>query len=279
MRRHLVRSRVLEPTGPREAKIRVANFYLNANGTPGAALDFYDTGHPSNNDKPLISGLAYGQISRYVSPREEGPPSEFTGADYGQLYIFPHGCKTFGGSVDGMQSGTNITNVGWVKGQQETLVLGDDDGLQPQPSSQAVEEVEPAHYGQSEIIKATSGKGVLVVNTFGLISNTGKYPGVSLRIDGSCVDDVLVGGQSPSNGTIPALVSGYAAANFPLALGTHTLNIVSDPAPGAGILQKPCDNAPAQSTTVVKVTSRPTVIVFYYGSDPHHVRVLVSTIG
>ena len=151
-----------------------------------------------------------------------------------------------------MQSGTNITQTGWVKGQQETLVLGDGpDGLQSEPASQTLSEVEPAHYGPSEIIKDSKGKGVLVVNTFALTSNTGKYPGVSLRIDGSCADEVLVGGQSPSNGTIPALVSGYAAANFPLALGTHTLNIVADPAPGEGILQKPCDSAPAQSTTVV----------------------------
>ena len=88
-----------------------------------------------------------------------------------------------------------------------------------------------------------------------------------------------VGGQSPVNGTTPALMSDYAAANFSLPLGSHTLNVVADPGPGAAFLQKPCDTAPAQSTTVVKVTAQPTAIVFYYGADPHHVRVLVSKIG
>jgi hypothetical protein len=92
----------MEPTGPPTGKIRVANFYLNAKGLPGATLDFYDTSRPSKSDKPLISGLKYGEISAYVSPRAAGPLSDFTGADYAQLYIFQHGCKTFGGDVDGM---------------------------------------------------------------------------------------------------------------------------------------------------------------------------------
>ena len=64
----------MEPTGPPTGKIRVANFYLNAKGLPGATLDFYDTSRPSKSDKPLISGLKYGELSAYVSPRAEGPP-------------------------------------------------------------------------------------------------------------------------------------------------------------------------------------------------------------
>jgi hypothetical protein len=48
-------------------------------------------------------------------------------APIAQLYTFQHGFKSLGGNVDGMQGGGNITETGWVHGQQETLVLGDDE--------------------------------------------------------------------------------------------------------------------------------------------------------
>jgi hypothetical protein len=273
-----------EPTGPPTAKIRVANFYLNANGSPGTTLDFYDTSRPSKSDKPLISDLQYGEISAYVSPRAEGPLSLYTGADYAQLYIFQHGCKTFGGKVDGRQAGSNITQAGWVHGQQETLVLGDVDGLQPQPSSVDVAEVEPPkdHTGQSMIITPPHGRGVLVADVFGLVENTGPYGGVDLRIDGRCPDNILVGGQPASNSnnaTTPATLTDYSAANFPLPYGSHTLNLVAEPGPGRGLSQQQCDTAPAVATTTVKISARPPAIVFFYGRDPHHVKVLVATIG
>jgi hypothetical protein len=273
-----------EPTGPPTGKIRVANFYLNAKGSPGPTLDFYDTSRPSKSDKALISGLKYGEISGYVSPRAAGPLADFTGADYAQLYIFQHGCKTFGGKVDGLQDGNNITQTGWVHGQQETLVLGDDDGLQPYVSSTDIAEVEPKKddTGQSMIITPPHGKGVLVADVFGLIEGTGKYGGVDLRIDGSCPDNILVGGQQASNSnnsTTPAALTDYSAANFPLPYGSHTLNLVAEPGPGSGLTQQQCNKAPSVATTTVKLSASPPVIVFFYGTDPHHVKVLVTTIG
>ena len=73
VQRHNLGGADVGPAGPRLAKVRVANFYLNANGTPAATLDFYDTPTPSKSEKPLISGLAYGQVSSYVSPRPRRP--------------------------------------------------------------------------------------------------------------------------------------------------------------------------------------------------------------
>src|SRR5487761_1788247 len=92
-------------------------------------------------------------------PRAEGPKLIYTNEDYGNLYIFQHGCKTSGGKVDGMQSGTNLIETGWVHGQQETLVIGDGpDGLQTAPSFSTVNEVEPPHHGQTFILKAPTGR-------------------------------------------------------------------------------------------------------------------------
>jgi len=140
----------VEPLGSPQSKIRVANFYLNANGTPRATLDFYDTEYPSKKDRPLISGLAYGQISSYVSPRAADNP-KYVQTDYGDLYAFQHGCRVAGPKVDGFQAGSPIQEAGWVNGQQQTVVIADGtDGVAPYASFQTITEVEPKGQGHSK---------------------------------------------------------------------------------------------------------------------------------
>jgi hypothetical protein len=269
------------PTGPRLAKVRVANFYLNANGTPGATLDLYDTPTPSKAEKPLISGLAYGQVSSYVSPRAEGPESLFVGNDYGSLFMFEHGCKTNGGTVDGEQPGSAIVQTGWLKGQQETVVMGDGfDGPQTSPSTLSIHEVEPPHQGQTYVLKPPAGKGMLIVNDFGLVENTPKVPGVELRIDGHCANSILTGGPpaSPNPGAFEAFIF-QNTGDFPLSPGAHTVNLVADPAPGAALNLQQCNAAPQRTYTKVKISPSAPVMLFVYGSDPYHAKVVVTGIG
>jgi len=269
-----------EPTGPRVAKVRVANFYLNTNGTPGGTLDFYDAQYPAKSDKPLISGLAYGQISGYVSPRAAGPKLE-NGDYYANLYTFQHGCRNYGGKVDGEESGTPLIETGWAQGQQETLILGDGvNGLQAAPSSIIVNEVEPPHHGQSYVLKPPSGKGMLVANDFGLVEGTAKIPGVELRIDGHCTGSILTGGPpaKPNPADIEAFVY-EDTGDFPLSPGAHTVNLVADPAPGTGLTLQTCNAAPARTSTTVKISTKSPVMLFFYGKDPFHAKVLVTTIG
>jgi hypothetical protein len=95
---------------------------------------------------------------------------------------------------------------------------------------------------------------VLVADVFGLIEGTGQCGGVDLRVDGSCPDNILVGGQQASNSnnsTTPAALTDYSAANFPLSYGSHTLNLVAEPGPGMGLSQQQCDKAPSVATTTV----------------------------
>jgi hypothetical protein len=274
-----------EPTGPRIAKIRVANFYLLPDNKPGPALDFYDTSLPSKSDKPLISYLAYGQVSQYVSPRAEGPEADYTGGgDYGNLYMFPAGSKKFGPKIDGMQAGTNIDNAGWVTGEQQTVVIGDssDEGYNSQPSFATVDEVEPSAVGQSALIKPKPGAGLLVANVNGLIEGTSKYGDVDLRIDGKCPDNILVTtgkpAQDSNDPTFPATLSNYNAANFPLPVGAHTLNVVAEPGPGSGLTQQQCRAAPAVATATVQISGSAPTIVFIYGASPHQAKMLRAKI-
>ncbi len=48
--------------------------------------------------------------------------------------MLEHGCKTNGGTVDGEQPGCAIVQSGWLKGQQETVVMGDGFDVAPKQS-------------------------------------------------------------------------------------------------------------------------------------------------
>jgi hypothetical protein len=271
----------MEPQGPPQSRVRVANFYLNQNGTPGAALDFYDSSQPGKKDKPLISGLRYGQLSAYVSPRAGSNPKYVT-TDYGDLYLFQQGCQFPRATVDGMQSGTGLQEGGWVKGQQATIVISDGfDGLAPYPSFQTINEVEPKGQGYSMVLKPPRGMGMLIVNTSGLVNGTGKIGNAYLRVDGQCPDNVLVGGQTPSNSNShsPALLGNSSADNFPYRPGSHKLEVVASSSPGLGLSQSQCNSARSLATATVKISSSSPTMLFIYGADPQHAKFLATTVG
>ncbi|MGH7634099.1 MAG: hypothetical protein ACRENC_10250, partial [Gemmatimonadaceae bacterium] len=76
-------------SGPPTGKIRVVNLiYLG--DKPAGALDLYDVNRPDSAAKPIITNLAFGQVSAYVTPHA---PSSQTGAT-SNLYLFPAGSRT-----------------------------------------------------------------------------------------------------------------------------------------------------------------------------------------
>jgi hypothetical protein len=263
-----------EPAGPPTGKIRVANFFLVNGAKPGPPLDFYDTSQPANADKPLISNLGYGHISPYVSPRSD--------AGYSNLYMFPAGSKAVGKPVDGMRSGTNIANSGWVQGQQETVVMGTN-ASPNNPTFATVAEVEPKSAGlQTALLKPAGSKGLLAVNVSGLIEGTAKYGDIDLRIDGTCPDNVLTTGkpaQDSNNPTTPAALGNYNAADFPLSPSSHKLNVVPEPGPGQGLSQQQCDSAAAKTSLAVKITKAQPTLLFIYGPSPAATKTLVAHVG
>ncbi len=254
-----------KPAGP--ARIRVANFYLVGGNTPGPPLDFYDVQQPGKSDKPLISNLHYGWTSAYVTPRED--------AGYSNLYIYPHGSKTWGKPFDGTRSGENIASSGWVAGQQETVVMGTDPSTF-QPTFATVAEIEPSTppgYKSALPWAAAGNKGILAVNVDGLIENTAKYGGVDVRIDGKCPDNVLPSGKpahDSNNPTTPAAVSNYNAADFLVSKYTnHTVQIIPEPGPGQALSQQQCETAKSVKSLFVGTSwHNEPLLVFIIGPSP-----------
>jgi hypothetical protein len=269
-----LRTQASVPAVPPAAKIRVANFFLVGRSKPGPALDFYDTQQPGKSDKPLISNLAYGRISAYVSPRAD--------AGYSNLYIYPAGSKTWGKPFDGTRTGTNISSSGWVAGQQETVVMGTD-LTALQPTFATVAEVEPKSADlKSALLGPVAGKGLLAVNVSGLIEGTSKWPDVDLRIDRFCPDNVETNGTPAqhSNASLePATLADYNAANFPLSPGKHELSVVDNPGPGQVLTWEECKTAPSLAGVGVNITTKTPTLVFLFGTSPATVRTLVAPVG
>ena len=266
-----------EPTGPPTGKIRIANFFA-PNGKPGPALDFYDTSRPGANDPTLISNLAYGQVSEYVTPRAPA------GDKYSNLYIFPAGSKTHGTQFIGMQSGSNISNAGWVAGQQVTYVMGtNDQGIsgQPNPTFQEINEVPYGTDSPATFATAPAGKGVLATNIEGF--PPGTQPNPYVRVDGKCppiTDPLSTTPTTESNdSTSPGLLGNFNASSFVLAPGSHALDFVLSADKGSGLDQAQCRAAKAVVSTTATVPAGGPVLVFLYGPTIDDLRTLTATVG
>jgi hypothetical protein len=257
-----------EPSGPPAGKIRLANFYA-PNGQPGPAIDLYDLSQPSGSDKPLVAGLAYGQVSAYVSPRTGG-----NGSTYNNLYIYPAGSQTYKQPIDGMQSGGNISQSGWGAGLQGTYVLGTNaQGANGSPnvSFQEFDEIMPGNAAVS-LPSAPPGGAVIAVNDYG-VPQGDTIPLVEVRIDGVCP----AVGRSPTSGAV--VLSQINGWTFGVSPGSHTVDAVVDPAPGAGLTADQCKAAPAAASTTVTAAEGSPVLVLFYGPTIHDIRVVSVPVG
>ncbi|HUO48412.1 MAG TPA: hypothetical protein VMU09_06225 [Acidimicrobiales bacterium] len=259
----------IEPQGTPVAKIRVANFYASG-GEPSGPIDLYDTPRPCPGDKPLIAGLAYGQLSSYVSPRSD--------ADYGNLYVFPAGSQVHAAPVIGMQGGTNISNAGWKKGDRQTVVIGVDNSTgTPTTSFQTIDESGNESGSPPILTSVPSGQGLLVVNAFGVV-HTNSDPDADLSIDGACPSPVDPSTGQPTSSDLPGnVIAGLQ--NFLVAPGSHTLGFVNEPAPGQAFTQAQCAAASPASTTSVPVSAASTQLVLLYGPSQQSVKFLTASIG
>ena len=259
----------IEPQGSPVAKIRVANFYASG-GQPGGPIDLYDTPRPCPTDKPLIAGLGYGQLSSYVSPRSD--------ASYGNLYVFPAGSQVHAAPVIGMQAGTNISNAGWKKGDQQTVVIGVDNSTgTPTTSFQTIDESGNESGSPTILTSVPSGQGLLVVNAFGVVHATSD-PDADLSVDGACPSPVDPSTGQPTSSDLPGNVMA-GLQNFLVASGSHTLGFVNEPAPGQGYTQAQCAAASPASTTSVPVNAGSTQLVLLYGPSQQSVKFLTASIG
>ena len=163
--------------------------------------------------------------------------------------MYPHGSQTKGtkGS-DG--AGQSLSNAGFDKGTQRTLVIGTgtayDDRTQTQPSFQEILETGKGDITVPDSWKSISGKGVLLGNVAGtgLDSNRQSY---YLAVDGTCPK--RVDPENSAGGSVESLANGNAVP-FAVEPGSHELTVLSAPF-DSGLSN--CDLSAKVATTTVDV--------------------------
>ena len=245
------RHRYGAPTG----KIRVVNA-LDMGGKPYGPVDLYDVRTPDSADVPLISHLAYGAVSAYVSPRAPNPGPRWAS----NLYVFPAGQKQAASPF-----GEQIDPAGFDSTDQVTVALGPATGLSGQPAIAKTEVVEEGNRMAQPMVDTShtipAGQALLVVHEANSLGDT--HVEQYLMIDEACPhapNDHNVVGDTAMYKTVPSSVS--ATLYFPVSPGTHTLGIVTSPE-GEGLLN--CKGHTPGATTSLNVQAGHRYVVFVYG--------------
>jgi hypothetical protein len=243
------------PTG----KIRVANV-LELNGQASGPVDLYDVRNPDSSATPLVKGLAFGQISDYVSPRgaDNYPTSP------SNLYIFPAGTKQAS-----FPYGDRIDNVGFAPDDQISVALGPTHftgaaGI----SLAAVDEAGKRLNANRDSMRAIPSGQALLVLLQGNV-NADSLPEQYLMIDGTCPLTT----SYPKN-RIPT--STGTDINFGVAPGAHKLGIVTSPR-GHGLLN--CSGKTPAQTTSITVAAGQRYLVVVYGLPSDGFRVVTAPIA
>jgi hypothetical protein len=245
--------------GPSKGKIRVANL-LELNGQPSGAVDLYEFHNPDSAAVPLIKGLAFGQISDYVSPRA---PDSYPNSP-SNLWIYPAGTKQASPPY-----GDRVDNVGFVSTDQITVALGPTNfagtaGI----SLPALDEAGQRLNSNRDSMRAIpSGQALLVLLQANV--NADSLPEQYLMIDGTCPLTT----RYPKN-RIPTATG--TDINFAVAPGTHTLGVVTSPR-GRGLLN--CTGKTPGPTTSVTVSAGQRYLVVVYGVPSDGFRVVAAPIA
>jgi hypothetical protein len=241
--------------GPPTGKIRVANL-LDMGGHPFGPIDVYDVSRPDSSTAPLIKGLAYGQVSAYVSPRAGDPCAGCSS----NLYVFPAGARTASSPF-----GSTIDNGGFQASDQLTVGLGPSKGFGDAPSMSMTTIVEAGprlSMSGSDRDNATMapGQGLLISRAANM--SLDSLPELYLMIDGTCphaTNDRRVVGDTVSFKKEPSSVG--PNLYYPVAAGTHTLAIVTSPRGHA--LLTCMGETPGPSTTVTVSPGQRTEVWVY----------------
>ncbi|MGH7625741.1 MAG: hypothetical protein ACREOJ_10525 [Gemmatimonadaceae bacterium] len=241
-------------SGPPTGKIRVVNLiYLG--DKPAGALDLYDVNRPDSAAKPIITNLAFGQVSAYVTPRS---PSNYPGVP-SNLYMFPAGSRTVAlpyGAVE---------NSGFTQGDQVTVVLGPssmgangisrfdvaEEGKRIVKERQDAQHVIPA--GQALVLVRDADQSIVT-----------SLPERYIMIDGSC--------RQPADG--PQYMPG-TEGRYPLTPGAHTLRVVSA-IKGKALVK--CSGGTLGATTTLTVQAGQRYLALMTGLESDGFKVVTAAI-
>jgi len=244
-----------QPTsGPPTGKIRVVNLiYLG--DKPAGALDLYDVNRPDSTAKPIITNLAFGEVSAYVTPRS---PSSYPGVP-SNLYMFPAGSRTVALPYGALE------NSGFVQGDQVTVVLG--------PSSMGAS-------GISRFDVAEEGKRIVKERQD---AQHAIPPGQALLLvrdaDGNIVTSlperyIMIDGNCPQPADGPQYRPG-TEGRYPLAPGAHTLRVVSA-LKGKALVK--CSGGTLGAPTTLTVQAGRRYLALMYGVESDGFKVVTAGI-
>lgn len=244
----------VQPQGSPTGKIRVVNLY-SANGQPGGPIDLYDNFRPTKSDTPIISNLAYGQVSDYVSPRAPGP------GEPSNLWIFPAGSL----QKSGAYTGSNVSNAGWTADQQLTLVLVPTDAT----GSFGSKELNDASSSDASADTSTAPAGDATLVTFNADDILTGAPSDYLTVDGACVPALDQSAQEP----------GTLGGTFAVPAGSHTFGVIGGTR-GSGMTMQQCTAAAASpaATQTASTSAGGRVDVISYGGSTGALKLLVAPV-
>jgi hypothetical protein len=262
-------------------RIRVVNTFLPS-GTTGPTVDIYDNSPTAltSSSKPIISGLAYGTVSAYVTPHYAGPNVLrvlMTALPAGSAPTDTTDAQQIWGTDDG--SNAQVTVV--LTAERNDII-----GTSPPPLAGMsftgwVEKGGDPEDGMGPLAPAPpSGQGEFLASDGPIGATTlGSGPGYYFFIDDSCTP--ALNGDTDV-GSVPYIfaVDGEAPVSsfalFAAAPGSHSISIVAS----TNSETPPCSAlTPMQGTTTQAVTAGQQILAFVYGSSATDVHVLLAPIA
>lgn len=247
-------------TGEKTGRLRVVNVFLR-DGKGYGPVDLYDVSNPGPDTKPLIEGLDYGEVSDYVEPKST--------MGSGQLWVFPAGSTER--DKDGI-GGQALSNAGWDKGEQSTIVMGTGEGFED-PEVTNLSYTDISESDDTMTWKAIPGKGAILANVSG-VGISFNAASVTLVVDGTCPMRVDPD-NSPGGGTGLDNVANGNAVSYAVDPGSHELSLL---ATDVSTAPTECTAASAIAPTSVDVPSGGRVEVFIYGTSPTDLKMVAATV-
>ena len=241
-------------SGPPTGKVRVANL-AELGSQPLGPLDLYEVMRPDSTSKPIITNLAFGAVSAYVTPRA---PSNYPGVP-SNLYLFPAGSQSVALPYGALEVS------GYLPGDQVTVVLG--------PSSMGADGIarfDVAEEGKRIVKERQDAQHVIPPgNALLLVRDADRdlvmsLPERYIMIDGTCPHPTDVPGKLPMSEGL-----------YPLGPGAHTLGVVTSPK-GHGLVT--CAGKSPGPTTTVAVQAGRRYLALMYGLPNDGFKVLTAPI-
>lgn len=262
-------------------RLRVVNTFLPS-GTTGPTLDIYDNSPNAltASSKPIISGLAYGTVSAYVTPHYAGPNVKsvlLAALPTGSAPTDTMDAQQIWGTDDG--SNAQVTVV--LTADRNSIIGASPPPLSGLSFSGCVEKGSDPNDGMGPLAPTPpSGQGEFLASTAPIEATTlGSGPGYYFFIDDSCTPPLNGDTNVPGVPYIFAVDGEAPVSSFALfaaAPGSHSISIVASD----NSTTPPCSAlTPMQGTTTQAVTAGQQILAFVYGSSATDVHVVLAPIA